>query len=147
MMTDPVADLLTRIRNASRVEKPYTLVPATKYKMAIAQVLVDEGFISGYELGMVTQVAGGKHFEPGGEIATPKVMIRIQMKYGDNGERVIRHIKRSSRPGRRYYQPVTGIRRVLDGLGISIVSTSKGVMSDRMARKHGVGGEILATVW
>ena len=147
MMTDPIADLLTRIRNASAVEKPFAVVPATKFKMAIADVLKSEGFIHGYELGTLTQVVGGVQFEPGGEISTPKIQMRIQLKYGDNGEKVIRQIRRSSRPGRRHYRPATELGRVLDGLGISIITTSRGVMSDREARRQKLGGEVVAQVW
>ena len=147
MMTDPIADLLTRIRNASAVEKPFAVVPATKFKMAIADVLKTEGFIHGYELGMLTQVVGGVQFEPGGDISTPKVQMRIQLKYGDNGEKVIRVIRRSSRPGRRHYRPAVELGRVLDGLGISIITTSRGVMSDREARRQKLGGEVVAQVW
>jgi small subunit ribosomal protein S8 len=148
MMTDPIADMLTRIRNANSIERPYVLIPATKLKVAVAQVLQDEGFIAGYDLGkMAKNQAGVNDFAPGAQLSEPKAMLRVYLKYGPDGEKVIRHIQRSSRPGRRYYRGAKELRRVLDGLGISILSTSRGVMSDRRARKEGVGGEVLAIVW
>jgi len=148
MMTDPVADMLTRIRNASAIERPDTLMPATKLKVAIAKVLQDEGFIQSYELGKyVENEAGYSEFAAGATMQDAKPVLRIVLKYGPDGEKVIRHIQRSSRPGRRYYQAAKEIRKVLDGLGIAILSTSKGVMSDREARKQSVGGEVLAMVW
>ncbi len=148
MMTDPIADMLTRIRNASAIERPAATMPATKMKMAIAQVLKDEGFIQDFELGKLTKSETGfTEFVVGGTIQEPKAVLRVHLKYGPEGEKVIRHIQRSSRPGRRYYQGAKEIRRVLDGLGIAILSTSRGVLSDRQARKQGVGGEVLALVW
>ncbi|MCE9533898.1 MAG: 30S ribosomal protein S8 [Planctomycetes bacterium] len=148
MMTDPVADMLTRIRNANNIERPHTDMPATKLKVAIAQVLKDEGFILDYHLGKVTTLeAGGTEFVVGATVQDAKAVLRLDLKYGPDGEKVIRHIQRSSRPGRRYYLGSKDLRRVLNGLGISILSTSRGVMSDRQARKQGVGGEVLALVW
>ena len=148
MMTDPIADMLTRIRNANAIERPDTLIPATKLKVAIAQVLKDEGFISGFELGKHAKATtGAAEFVPGATLQEAKPVLRVFLKYGPDGEKVIRHIARSSRPGRRYYQGSKQLRRVLDGLGIAILSTSRGVMSDRQARKAGVGGEVLALVW
>lgn len=148
MMTDPIADMLTRIRNANSIERSDAMMPATKLKVAIAQVLKDEGFILDFELGKYAKSASGvAEFVTGGTLQDAKPVLRVCMKYGPEGERVIRHIQRSSRPGRRYYQGAKQLRRVLDGLGIAILSTSKGVMSDRQARKQGVGGEILAVVW
>jgi small subunit ribosomal protein S8 len=147
MMTDPVSDMLTRIRNANRIERPAVDMPTTKLKVNIAQVLQDEGFIHGYEVGKMTTDEHGhpafqKEVEPG-----PKGVLRIYLKYGPEGERVIRHLERASRPGRRLYRRCTQIRPVLDGLGISILSTSHGVMSDRRARTQKLGGELLCTVW
>ena len=148
MMTDPVADMLTRIRNAVRIERPVADMPATKLKAAIAQVLKDEGFILDYQTGMVGKdEQGHPTWTPEQNLGTPKVVLRVFLKYGPEGERVIRHIERASRPGRRLYRRRTELRPVLDGLGISIVTTSRGVMSDRQARAQKLGGEMLCTVW
>jgi small subunit ribosomal protein S8 len=148
MMTDPIADMLTRIRNANAIERPVAEMPATKLKIALAEVLRDEGFILGYKVGKyVTNEQGASEFKEGAALSEPKVKLQVFLKYGEDGERVIRHIQRSSRPGRRYYKGKRDLRRVLDGLGIAVLSTSKGVMSDRKARKEGVGGEVLCTVW
>jgi small subunit ribosomal protein S8 len=148
MMTDPIADMLTRIRNANSIERPTAEMSATKLKVAIAQVLKDEGFIHDFVLGKYAKAqSGAKEFVPGATLQEAKPVLKVQLKYGPEGERVIRHVQRSSRPGRRYYQGAKQLRRVLNGLGIAILSTSKGVMSDRQARKQGVGGEVLAIVW
>jgi small subunit ribosomal protein S8 len=148
MMTDPIADMLTRIRNASAVERPAVDMPATKLKVAIAKVLVEEGFVLGYRLGKYAADAQGhKEFQETSDVSQPHVVLQVYLKYGPEGERVIRHIERYSRPGRRVYQGYKDIRRVLDGLGIAILSTSRGVLSDRQARHAKVGGEILCTVW
>jgi small subunit ribosomal protein S8 len=147
MMTDPVADMLTRIRNASNVERPAVDMPATKLKVAIAKVLVDEGFILGYRIGKYTQGEAGQEFTESTNLGEAHVVLQVFLKYGPEGEKVIRHIERYSKPGRRVYQSYKEIRRVLDGLGIAILTTSRGVMSDRQAKQAKVGGEILATVW
>jgi small subunit ribosomal protein S8 len=148
MMTDPIADMLTRIRNASLIERPAAEMPATKIKAAIAQVLKEEGFILDYQLGKyVPNAEGHDEFQSGTPISDPKVVLRVFLKYGPDGEKVIRHISRSSKPGRRYYKPARELRRVLDGLGIAVLSTSKGVLSDRQARAKGVGGEVICNVW
>jgi len=148
MMTDPIADMLTRVRNANRIERPYVDMPATKLKARIAQVLKDEGFISNYHLGKEAKNESGRaEFQPVAEIKEPHVLLRIELKYGPEGERVIRHIERASKPGRRLYRGHTELRPVLDGLGIAILSTSRGVMSDRQARAQRLGGELLCTVW
>jgi small subunit ribosomal protein S8 len=148
MMTDPIADMLTRVRNANRIERPTVDMPATNLKARIAQVLKDEGFINNYHLGKeVTDEQGHKHFQPVEKIDEPHVILRIDLRYGPEGERVIRHIARASRPGRRLYRRHTELRPVLDGLGISILSTSRGVVSDRQARAQRLGGELLCTVW
>ena len=148
MMTDTVADMLTRIRNAVRVERPAVDMPVTNLKTAIAQVLKDEGFVLDYQTGlMVTDEAGHTDFQPATKPTGPKAVLRVYLKYGPEGEKVIRHLERYSKPGRRVYQGYKDVRRVLDGLGIAILSTSKGVMSDRQAKKAKVGGEILCTVW
>ena len=148
MMTDPIADLLTRIRNANRIDRPAVEVRSTHLKQRVVQVLKDEGFILDYQVGiMAPDASGHPTFQVQPEATGSKAILRIYLKYGPEGEKVIRHIQRSSRPGRRYYQGAKQLRRVLDGLGIAILSTSKGVMSDRKARKEGVGGEVLAIVW
>jgi small subunit ribosomal protein S8 len=151
MMTDPIADMLTRIRNANAIERNVAEMPATKLKAAVAQVLKDEGFILDFHVGKYgTDEQGNKEFKPfkdAPKFDEAKLVLRVYLKYGEDGEKVIRHIARSSRPGRRYYQGKRDLKRVLDGLGIAILSTSKGVMSDRRARTEGVGGEVLCTVW
>jgi small subunit ribosomal protein S8 len=143
MMTDPIADMLTRIRNANSIERPAAEMKATKLKTSIAQVLKDEGFILDYQVGKYD----GSEFKDGSKAGDPGAILRVYLKYGSEGERVIRNIRRSSRPGRRYYQGAKELKKVLDGLGIAVLSTSKGVMSDRKARKEGVGGEVLCVVW
>jgi small subunit ribosomal protein S8 len=148
MMTDPLADLLTRIRNANRIERPAVDVPASRLKINVAQVLKDEGFIIDYQVGHLdADEHGQKVFHPEQDLSRPRALLRVFLKYGPEGERVIRHIARASRPGRRLYRRVEQLRPILDGLGISIVSTSKGVMSDRRARTQRLGGELLCTVW
>jgi small subunit ribosomal protein S8 len=147
MMTDPIADMLTRIRNGCRIERPAVEMPATKLKGAVAQVLKDEGFILDYRVGeYATDDEGAKIFRspPKG---TTKLVLQIFLKYGPEGERVIRHLERASRPGRRLYWRHGALKPVLDGLGIAVLSTSKGVMSDRRARTERLGGEVLCTVW
>jgi small subunit ribosomal protein S8 len=130
MMTDPIADMLTRIRNSVRVERPYVDIPTSRVKRGIADVLKREGFIWDW-----------KEIEE-----TPVSLLRIELKYGPNGERVIQTIKRISKPGRRLYTRSGDLKPILGGLGISIVSTSKGVKSDREARRENVGGEVLCEV-
>jgi small subunit ribosomal protein S8 len=131
MMTDPIADMLTRIRNAVRVERPTVEMPLSKVKRGLAEVLKREGFIWDFE-----------------EVeANPSKQLRLQLKYGPNGERVIRHIKRISKPGRRIYSGADMLRPVLNGLGIKIISTSHGVISDREARQRHLGGEVLCELW
>jgi small subunit ribosomal protein S8 len=131
MMTDPIADMLTRIRNAVRVERPHVMLPASKVKRGLAEVLKREGYIWGWE--DVT------------DSSAPQ--IKLDLKYGPNGERVIRHIRRISKPGRRVYGHAAQLRPILNGLGISILSTSRGVISDREARQRNLGGEILCELW
>ncbi len=130
-MTDTIADMLTRIRNALIAKHDSVEIPASTMKKAIAQILVDEGYVKSFEI-----IADGE-----------KKKIRIQLKYGANKQRVIVGIKRISRPGLRVYARKDEMPKVLGGLGIAIVSTSRGVMTDREARKQGVGGEVLAYVW
>ena len=131
MMTDPVADMLTRIRNALQVERAHVDMPCSRLKCAIADVLKEEGYIRDFE-----------------EIETrPRPTLRIRLKYGPEGEKVIQEIRRTSRPGLRVYRPVDGLPKVKGGLGVAIVSTSRGVMSDRQARARRLGGEVLCTIW
>jgi small subunit ribosomal protein S8 len=152
MMTDPIADMLTRIRNANDIERPLVEMPATKLKVALAKVLLEEGFILGYRTGKYaeTKLEGGavqKDFQEVEKLGEPHVVLQVFLKYGPDGERVIRHIERYSKPGRRVYQGYKDVKRVLDGLGIAILSTSQGVLSDRQAKEKKVGGEVLCTVW
>jgi len=148
MMTDPIADLLTRIRNANRIERPAVDVSATALKRSIAQVLKDEGFLVDYQVGELVEGAHGHpDFQARPEAKGNKAVLRLYLKYGPEGELVIRHIERASRPGRRLYRRHAQLKPVLDGLGISILSTSRGVMSDRQARAQRLGGELLCTVW
>lgn len=131
MMTDPVADLFTRIRNASAIGRKSVDVPASKLKVHIVQVLKEEGFIGGYEV------------LPG----EPRSNLRIRLRYGPDGERVIRSIQRVSKPGRRIYRNASQIKPALRGMGVFVMSTPKGVLSDRKAREARVGGEILCEVY
>jgi small subunit ribosomal protein S8 len=148
MMTDPIADMLTRIRNANEIERPLVEMSATKLKVALADVLLKEGFILGYQTGKyVENPEKQKEFQVLSDLGQPHIILQVYLKYGPDGEKVIRHIERYSKPGRRVYQGYKEVRKVLDGLGIAILSTSRGVMSDRDAKKAKVGGEILCTVW
>lgn len=149
MMTDPIADMLTRIRNGNAVERVHVEMPATKMKVAIARVLVEEGFVLGYRVGKTAPnpETGAAEFQEAGDMSQTHLILQVFLKYGPDGERVIRHIQRYSKPGRRVYQGYRDVRRVLDGLGIAILSTSQGVMSDRQAKNAKLGGEILCTVW
>ncbi|MBO2532832.1 small subunit ribosomal protein S8 [Planifilum fulgidum] len=131
VMTDPIADMLTRIRNANAVRHESVEVPASKIKRQIAEILKREGFIRDAEY-----IDDGK-----------QGIIRIFLKYGPNNERVITGLKRISKPGLRVYVKSTEVPRVLRGLGIAILSTSKGVMTDKEARQAKVGGEVLAYIW
>jgi small subunit ribosomal protein S8 len=133
MTTDPIADMLTCIRNAVRIERPHVGLPLSKVKRGVAEVLKREGYIWDW------------HEE--GDEGAPSKQLLIQLKYGPNGERVIRHIRRVSKPGRRVYSQANSLRPVLNGLGISIISTSRGVISDREARQRNLGGEVLCEVW
>jgi small subunit ribosomal protein S8 len=130
--TDPIGDMLTRIRNASRARHEKVLIPASKLKVRIAEVLKEEGYIKDF----VTHKEEGK-----------QGALTLMLKYSSEREPVISDIKRVSKPGLRKYVPNTEIPRVLNGLGIAIVSTSKGLMVDREARKQKVGGELICTIW
>jgi small subunit ribosomal protein S8 len=129
-MTDPIADLLTRIRNALGAKHETVQIPASKEKVEIARILKEEGFILGYSVS-----------------DDLKKVLTIELKYGPNNQKIISGLKRISKPGLRVYAEVNNIPRVLNGLGIAILSTSSGVMSDKDARKKHVGGEVVAYVW
>ncbi len=131
IVTDPIADMLTRVRNALTIKRQTVEVPASKTKNAIAEILFNEGYIEKYEL-----VDDGKY-----------KTIKMTLKYGPNGEKVIQGLKRISKPGLRVYAESKDIPLVLNGLGIAIVSTNKGIMTDKEARRQNVGGEVLAFVW
>ena len=130
-MQDPIADLLTRIRNAQRASHESVEMPCSKIKAAICEVLKEEGYIKDY------RTIQDKD----------RVVIKIFLKYADKGERVIKKIERVSRPSRRIYVGKDEVPQVMNGLGTAIISTSKGVMTDKQARREGVGGEVLCTVW
>jgi small subunit ribosomal protein S8 len=147
-MTDTLADMLTRIRNANRIERPLVDMPASKLKAGVAEVLKAEGYILDYQVGQtVTDEAGNASFQPVSDWKTPKLVLRVFLKYGPQGEKVIQHISRVSRPGCRFYKKEKNLWPVLDGLGIAIISTSQGVMSDRVAKRKKIGGEVLCKVW
>ena len=124
-ITDPIADMLTRIRNANSAKHDTVDIPASKMKKAIAQILVDEGYIKAYKQGV----------------------IRVTLKYGEGKSQVITGLRRVSKPGLRIYSNVEDMPKVMKGLGVAIISTSKGIMTDREARKQNVGGEVLAFIW
>jgi small subunit ribosomal protein S8 len=147
MMTDPIADMLTRIRNANSIERPAVEMPATRLKQSIAEVLKIEGYILDYHVGEYADDGQGQHTFRQQNTLGPHSVLRIYLKYGPEGEKVIQQIERASRPGRRLYRRSTQLKPVLDGLGIAILSTSRGVMSDRQARVQRLGGELLCTVW
>jgi small subunit ribosomal protein S8 len=142
MMTDPIADMLTRIRNANRIERPIVDIPSTTLKQRVAQVLKDEGYIHDFQVGRVEDDVVVAEEKP----THPRRILRIFLKYGPEGEKVIQHIERISKPGRRVYVKGKDLKPVLDGLGIVILSTSRGVMSDRQARAQHLGGELLCKV-
>ena len=130
-MTDPIADMLTRIRNAQNASYSTVDIPSSKLKVSIANALKAEGYIKNYR-----KMAEG-----------PREIIRITLKYDENREPVIGGLKRVSKPGRRFYTTCDRIPQTLGGLGVNILSTSKGVMTDKEARKRGIGGEVLCSVW
>ncbi|MBV1816809.1 30S ribosomal protein S8 [Bacteroidales bacterium MSK.15.36] len=131
MMTDPIADMLTRIRNGNNARHESVDIPASNIKKDIAQILLDEGFIKSFDV-----IDDGK-----------QGFIRVQLKYGNNNEKVISGIKKISKPGLKVYVKNDEIPRVLGGLGIAILSTSKGIMTDKEARVEKIGGEVLCYVW
>ena len=128
---DPIADMLTRIRNGLMLRKAFVLVPSSRIKTAIAQILLDEGFIQGYE---VTD-------------ERPQPNIRVWLKYDEKRRPILTKLKRVSKPGRRVYTGKRELPWVLSGMGVAIISTPRGLMTDREARRQGVGGEILCYVW
>lgn len=130
-MTDPIADMLTRVRNASSVQHDTVDIPASNIKKEIARILLEEGYIKGYDV--IEDVKQG--------------LIRMQLKYGKNGEKVITGIKKISKPGMRVYADRNNVPKVLNGIGISVISTSKGIVTDKQARELGVGGEVICYVW
>ena len=130
-ITDVVADMLTRIRNANSAKHESVEIPASKLKKAIAQILLDEGFIKAFEV-----IEDGK-----------QGTIKVTLKYGENKQRIIQGLRRVSKPGLRIYAASQDLPKVKNGLGIAIVSTSKGLMTDKAARKQNIGGEVLAFVW
>ena len=130
-ITDPIADLLTRIRNASTAKHPSVEIPASNMKKAICQILVDEGYIKGMQV----------------KNDTVQGTIVVTLKYQANGEPVIAGLRRVSKPGLRIYSTADKLPRVLGGLGTAIISTSRGMMCDRDARKAGIGGEVIAYIW
>ena len=131
LVNDPIADMLTRIRNAQIAKHDTVVIPASNMKKAIMQILVDEGYVKSF-----TVIEDGK-----------QGMIRATLKYGEGKTPVITGLRRVSKPGLRIYSSVEDMPKVLKGLGIAIVSTSKGVMTDKKARRENVGGEVLAFVW
>ena len=131
MMTDPIADMLTRIRNGNNAKHDSVDIPASNIKKQLAQILLDEGFVKGFDV-----IEDGK-----------QGIIRVDLKYGQNSQKVISGIKRISKPGLRVYVKGNEVPRVLGGLGIAILSTSNGIMADKVARKQGVGGEVICYVW
>ena len=130
-LTDPIADMLTRIRNANSVNKATVSMPSSKKLVEIARVLHEEGYIEGYAV----------------EDTKPQKTLHVTLKYGARHARIIRGIKRISKPGLRIYSKAEDLPRVLGGLGTAVISTSKGMMCDRDARKLGVGGEVIAYIW
>ena len=131
MMTDPIADMLTRIRNGNKANHKKITVPSSNEKKAISQILLDEGFITGFNV----------------EEDVKQGILTIDLKYTENGERVISGLRRISKPGLRVYVKANEVPKVLDGLGTAIISTSKGLLTDRAARSENVGGEVICYVW
>jgi small subunit ribosomal protein S8 len=137
-MTDPISDMLTRLRNAVSAKHVRVDMPASKLKAEIARILQDEGYIQGFRIMEEPAAREGKQ---------PRQLIRVFLKYGPRGEKVMTGLERISRPGRRVYLGAQDVPQVLGGLGTSILTTSRGVMTGRAARKAGVGGEVLCNVW
>ena len=134
MMTDPIADMLTRVRNANQAYHDTAVMPHSKLKVGIAEILVNEGYIASYEVNDAPEGQVGK-------------TLTITLKYGQNRERSIAGVRRISKPGLRVYAKSTALPKVLGGLGIAIISTSNGLLTDKYAHRTGVGGEVVAYVW
>jgi small subunit ribosomal protein S8 len=133
-MTDPIADMLTRVRNANQAYHDTTTMPHSKIKVHIAEILVDEGYIASYAVNEPAE----------GEVGRT---LSITLKYGQNRERSIAGVRRISKPGLRVYAKANGLPKVLGGMGVAIISTSQGLLTDRQAHRTGVGGEVVAYVW
>lgn len=138
MLTDPIADMLTRIRNANKIRNKEVIIPASTMKVSIAKILLEEGYIQKYDV--------VPHFDSDNK-KTDFSDIKVTLKYDVNNQPALTDLKRISKPGLRIYADVEKMPRVLNGLGIAIISTSKGIMTDKEARKQRVGGEVLAYVW
>ena len=137
-MTDPIADMLTRLRNANQAYHDEVIMPHSKLKVGVAEILQQEGYITSWKVREPAEVDTSQ---------TVGKVLEVTLKYGQNRERSIAGIRRISKPGLRVYAKHTGLPRVLGGLGIAIISTSQGLLTDRQANKKGVGGEVLAYVW
>jgi len=133
-MTDPIADMLTRLRNANQAYHDNVLMPHSKLKVGVAEILLQEGFIAGFTVHDATEGSIGRTLE-------------LELRFGATRERAIAGIRRISKPGLRVYARSTGLPKVLGGLGVAIISTSQGLLTDKQAAKRGVGGEVLAYVW
>lgn len=131
MMTDPIADMLTRIRNAVAVERPFVDIPFSREKKGIAEALQREGYIWDFEV--VEQA--------------PQNILRVNLKYGPNGEKVIQHVERVSKPGRRIYTEISKLKPIMQGMGVTILSTNKGILSNREAKTQHVGGEVICKIY
>lgn len=131
MMTDPIADMLTRIRNGNKANHQIISLPSSNEKKGIAQILLDEGYIKGFEV----------------EEDNKQNILKIELKYTDRGEKIITGLKRISKPGRRIYVRASEVPKVLNGLGTAIISTSKGLLTDKAARMNKVGGEVICYIW
>lgn len=142
-MTDPIADMLTRLRNANQAYHDEVSMPYSKLKAGVAEILQQEGYISSWKV----LEAGDTATEATASAQTVGKLLELTLKYGQNRERSIAGIRRISKPGLRVYAKHTGLPKVLGGLGVAIISTSQGLLTDRQANKKGVGGEVLAYVW
>ncbi|MDI9471646.1 MAG: 30S ribosomal protein S8 [Tissierellia bacterium] len=131
MMTDPIADMLTRIRNANKERHESVMIPASNMKISMARIMLEEGFIKNFEV----------------QEDNKQNMIKVTLKYGKDNERVIKGLKRISKPGLRIYAKNTEVPSVLGGLGVALISTSKGIVTDKEARALGVGGEVICYIW
>lgn len=131
MMTDPIADMFTRMRNANEIGRPQVDVPHSRLKEQIVQKLKEEGFITDYKIMK----------------RSPQSVLTVYLKYGPDGEKVIRSIQKVSKPGRRIYQGATHLKKILGGMGISVLSTSRGILTDRECREQKVGGEVIGIIW